>query len=66
MSARTKPAPRPQALGWQIGDLVIVGSTRWVIRIIQGEKVELEATSITAGGIWWRTTLDRLPDKVTP
>ncbi|WP_345750091.1 hypothetical protein [Microbacterium rhizophilus] len=64
MSARIEPAPRPKALGWRIGDLVVLGSTRWVIRTLVGEQVELEATN-TPTGIWWTTTLDKLPDKET-
>lgn len=50
---------------WQVGDVVTVGSVRWVIRTItKGKGVELEATSVSPG-IWWRTTLANLPRKVT-
>lgn len=63
MNARTAPTPRPRSLSWAIGDLVVVGSTRWVIRNIVGDHVEFEATNVSAAGIWWTTTLDRLPDK---
>jgi hypothetical protein len=44
------------------GEAVHVGSTRWIIRTIIGDRVELEAGN-TPAGIWWRTTLDRLPAK---
>lgn len=47
---------------WQVNDIVHVGTTRWIIRILDGQNVELEASN-TSPGIWWRTTLDHLPDK---
>lgn len=56
--------PRARSLAWKVGDSVMVGAARWLIRTIVGEQVELEASSVTAG-IWWRTTLDNLPTKET-
>lgn len=44
----------------QVGDAVHVGSTRWLIRSIQGDQVVLEASSAVAG-IIWKTTLTNLP-----
>ncbi len=55
-------APRPLTAEWTVGDLVQVGSARWIIRTLRGENVELEASNAPAG-IWWRTTLDRIPEK---
>jgi hypothetical protein len=51
---------------WKHDDLIILGSTRWIIRVIDHVTghVELEASN-AAAGIWWRTTLDRLPQKVS-
>nr|WP_274635550.1 hypothetical protein [Microbacterium bovistercoris] len=48
---------------WEVGDLIELGQTRWVVRIITGDHVELEAMNVPAG-IWWTTTLAHLPDKV--
>lgn len=44
-----------------VGDLLTLGSTRWLIRSIAGDQVVLEAAN-TAAGIIWTTTLDNLPD----
>lgn len=51
---------------WKLEDLLILGSTRWIIRVIDyvTGAVELEASN-AAAGIWWRTTLDRLPTKAS-
>jgi len=54
--------PRPHTTTWTVGDVVQVGRVRWIIRILTDHKVELEAANVPAG-IWWRTTLDHLPDK---
>ncbi len=54
--------PRARSPQWQVGDIVYTGGTRWIIRILDGEQVELEASSAPAG-IWWRTTLANLPAK---
>jgi hypothetical protein len=48
----------------RVGDTIMVGSTRWVIRTITGEAVELEASNVSPG-IWWSTTLDHLPEKLS-
>jgi hypothetical protein len=34
----------------------------WSRRILDGQNVELEASSVPAG-IWWRTTLGNIPAK---
>ncbi|WP_309129461.1 hypothetical protein [Microbacterium sp.] len=61
MSRRTLP-PRPViALRHEVGDVLTVGSTRWLIRSIHDDKVVLEASSAPAG-IVWTTTLDNLPE----
>lgn len=52
-------APREKSKRWQPGDIVEVDGVRWIIRIVAGKRVELDA-----GAIWWRTTLDKLPPKV--
>lgn len=54
--------PRPRTATWEVGDVVTIGRERWAVRTLTGEQVELEALN-TTGGIWWTTTLDRLPDK---
>jgi hypothetical protein len=54
--------PRPKSLVWQVGDLVQLGSARWIIRTITGRDVELEASNAPSG-IWWTTTLNNLPEK---
>jgi hypothetical protein len=54
-AVKTRPA-------WKVGDQIIVGNVRWIIRILRGQHVELEAANVPAG-IWWSTTLDRLPAK---
>ena len=54
--------PRGRTATWQVGDIVTVGRERWVIRTLIARGVELEALS-TIGGIWWTTTIDRLPEK---
>ena len=59
---QTTGAPRRRTAAWAVGDTMHVGATRWIIRSIIGENVELEASS-AAAGIWWRTTIDRLPVK---
>ncbi len=59
----TTTLPRERTEQWTVGDLVQVGGTRWIIRTLTDVHVELEATSVSPG-IWWRTTLDCLPDKV--
>ena len=66
MSTTTSPYKRPTKLdvddsARQVGDALMVGSTRWVIRTINGQAVELEAANVSPG-IWWSTTLDRLPE----
>lgn len=48
---------------WRPGDVVVLGSTRWAVRTVTGRQVELEALN-TPSGIWWTTTLDRLPGRV--
>ena len=54
--------PRPRSVAWQVGDVVTFGRERWAVRVLTGDAVELEALN-AASGIWWRTTLDRLPVK---
>lgn len=54
--------PRTRTAQWVVGDTVQTGSSRWIIRVITGDDVELEASS-TDPGIWWRTTLANLPEK---
>lgn len=59
---QTTTGPRPRTAAWAVGDVLHVGATRWIIRSILGERVELEASS-AAAGIWWRTTFANLPEK---
>lgn len=47
---------------WKVNDIVLVGSTRWIIRAVNGEHVELEAANVSPG-IWWSTTVAQLPEK---
>lgn len=58
-------APRKTRPSWQLGDLLTVGRTRWVIRRLDRSmgRVVLEAMNTTNHGEWWDTTLDRLPEK---
>lgn len=58
----TADTPRRRSTAWEVGDVVYTGETRWIIRVITGDAVELEASS-AAAGIWWRTTLANLPAK---
>lgn len=54
--------PRPHTETWAVGDVVTFGRERWAVRVLTDDAVELEALN-AAAGIWWRTTLDRLPVK---
>ncbi|WP_158685480.1 hypothetical protein [Microbacterium halophytorum] len=59
--------PRPKSTRWRVGDVLVLPDgdrvRRWVIRTLTGSgDVELEQTNAGAG-VWWRTTLDRLPAK---
>lgn len=45
----------------RVGDILIVGTVRWLIQTIAGDQVVLEAAN-TNPGIVWRTTLTNLPD----
>jgi hypothetical protein len=58
----TTTKPRPKTTGWEVGDVVQLGSARWIIRTITGRQVELDASN-APGGIWWTTTLNNLPEK---
>lgn len=58
----TAPAPRPATAAWAEGDTFTLGSTRWIVRVVRGAHVELEASNVPAG-IWWTTTTDKLPAK---
>lgn len=59
----TRPPRLKVALRHEEGDTLTVGSTRWIIRSIDGQDVVLEASNASPG-IVWRTTLDRLPDPI--
>lgn len=63
MSRGTAPRPLQVELSYMAGDAVTVGSTRWLIRSIQGDDVVLEASN-TPAGIVWTTTLDKLPTRM--
>lgn len=54
--------PRKHTATWAVGDIISVGSTRWCIRILNGQHVELEAMNVNSG-IWWTTRLNQLPEK---
>ncbi len=54
--------PREKTPNWSVGDVVMDGRVRWIIRTIVRRKVELEASNAMCG-IWWHTTLDNLPTK---
>lgn len=56
--------PRKQSPSWRQGDIVHVDRVRWIIRVLTGSHVELEALNARCG-IWWTTTLDKLPAKVS-
>lgn len=66
MSGQHRRPPRATATvdrpKWSVDDLVVVGSTRWIIRSIRGDRAELEASNVSPG-IWWTTTVDNLPPK---
>lgn len=66
MSVRSpyKRAPKLQVTehSWKVNDTVTVGSTRWIVRVVKGEHIELEAANVTPG-IWWTTTTAHLPEK---
>lgn len=55
--------PRPKSVRWCEGDLVQIDGVRWIIRVLNGDCVELESTNARCA-IWWTTTLDKLPPKV--
>lgn len=59
--AKLASRPRPLVAKRKIGEIVQVGNTRWIIRVLNGEHVELEASNV-APGIWWTTTLSNLPN----
>lgn len=59
---RDTTGPRRRSDDWSVGDVVTLGRERWAIRVITGTRVELEAFN-TLSGIWWTTTLDRIPEK---
>lgn len=50
---------------WWIGDSVLVGRTRRVIRALDKNSgaVSLRSTNNPNASIWWHTTVDRLPRK---
>lgn len=59
--------PRRPSKTWAVGDVLVVSTAgrpcRWVIRTLTATgDVELEQTN-SGTGVWWRTTLDRLPPK---
>lgn len=64
---RAKAAPRSKRLTsrWAQGDVVQTGSTRWAIRTLRGQDVELEALN-RSPRIRWYTTLDHLPEPSRP
>lgn len=62
MTAPVVAAPRPATAAWVEGDAFTLGRTRWIIRVLRGDHVELEASNVPAG-IWWTTTIDNLPEK---
>lgn len=60
IAPRRKPKPK-----WVSGDLLTVGRTRYVIRVVYSTgRVLLEAmNTVTAKALWWDTTLENLPEK---
>lgn len=42
------------------GDVLLIGTVRWIIRTINGTNVTLEAANADPG-ITWHTTLSNLP-----
>lgn len=55
--------PRSKSQTWQVGDIYLDGSIRWVIRVIDGEHVELASSNSVNADIWWTTTLTNLRSK---
>jgi hypothetical protein len=51
---------------WRIDDTVLVDGKRWIIRALNRRTgaVELSSANTVNVDIWWRTTLDKLPEKV--
>ena len=49
---------------WQMGDTVLVGTKHWIIRVLTRDgRVELASANAVNADIWWRTTIDKLPEK---
>lgn len=59
--AQLAPRPRPLIGKRAVGEVVQIGRTRWIIRLLRGEHVELEASNISPR-VWWTTTLSSLPN----
>lgn len=58
-------AVRKSSPQWRAGETVIVGATRWIIRILNRRTgaVELSSANTVNADIWWKTTIDKLPEK---
>lgn len=57
------PRLKVNTTGHKIGDVITVGSTRWVIRTLLDQNATLEALNANSG-IIWHTTLNNLPDPI--
>lgn len=71
MSARRGPYRKPSKQDvslktWAVGDVVTVGSRRWIIRRLSGEDVLLASSNTSNHKVTWTTTLTRLPKKGQP
>ena len=60
MTPPRKPKPK-----WEVGDVVIVGTRRWVIRAINAHtrRVFLVAANTVNHAMTWTTILNKLPEK---
>lgn len=61
---RRRPKLKVPELEWGFGDLVTVGTVRWIIRhLTRDGQVELVSSNSLTCEIKWTTTLDKLPPK---
>ena len=50
---------------WQVGETVVDGRRRWIIRALNRKtgQVALASANTVNADIWWNTTIDKLPEK---
>lgn len=56
---------RAPAQKWEVGDVVVIGARRWIIRAINEHtrRVLLVAANTLNHGLAWSTILNKLPEK---